>query len=98
MSPDRWIGLDLGGAKVYGVVLSGDEVVGEAKQKTPAQGGVEGVVAGLAAVIEELGGTSGLAGIGVGAPGAVDHQVGTVRGAPNLPGFADEVPLGPLLA
>ena len=94
---DRWVGLDLGGTKVYGVVLQGREVVGQAKVKTPPEGGVDGIVATLAAVVEELGGADGVAAIGVGAPGAVDNDAGTVRGAPNLPGFADEVPLARLL-
>ena len=39
-----YIGVDLGGTKIYGVLLKGAEVVAEAKIKTPTQGGPLAVV------------------------------------------------------
>ena len=92
-------GLDLGGTKVYGVVHHGDKVKADAKRKTPLEGGPAAVVETIAQVVKDLGGTSGIKGIGVGAPGAVDHEAGAVRQAPNLAGWKEnDVPLGPLLS
>jgi len=93
-----WIGIDLGGTKVFGVVLDGEQVTAEAKRKTPVAAGLDGVVDAIAGVVADLGGTHAAGGVGVGAPGVVDHERGTVRRAPNLPGFDDEVGLGPLLS
>jgi glucokinase len=93
-----WIGIDLGGTKVYGVVLHDGDVKAEAKRKTPVGGNADAVVDTIAAVVHELGGVRDVAGIGVGAPGVVDHPHGTIRRAPNLPGFDREVALGPMLS
>ena len=93
-----WIGIDLGGTKVYGVVVHGDKVKRDAKRKTPTQGGPGAVVDTIAGVVADLGGTEGIKAVGVGAPGPVDHEAGVVRQAPNLAGWQDaDVPLGPLV-
>jgi len=84
-----WIGVDLGGTKIYGVALDGDKVVAEGKRKTPTQGGPLAVVDAIAAVVAEVAGGQELAGVGVGAPGVVDPADGTVRSAPNLPGWME---------
>ena len=94
-----WIGIDLGGTKIYGVVVHGDKVKKDAKRKTPGEGGPAAVVDTIAAVIADLGGTDGIKGIGVGAAGPVDHEAGVVRQAPNLAGWQDtDVPLGSLVS
>ena len=94
-----WIGIDLGGTKVYGVVVQGEKVKKDAKRKTPLQGGPEAVVDTIAGVVADLGGTEGIKGVGVGAPGAVDHEAGVVRQAPNLAGWQEQnVPLGALVS
>jgi len=94
-----WIGVDLGGTKVYGVVLHGDKIKKDAKRKTPTSGGPDAVVETIAEVVADLGGTDGIKAIGVGAPGPVDHEAGVVRQAPNLAGWQDaNVPLGALLS
>ena len=93
-----WIGIDLGGTKIFGVVLEGHEVTAEAKRKTPVDAGPDGVVDTIAGVVQDLGGPDAAGGVGVGAPGVVDHERGTVRRAPNLPGFDDEVGLGALIS
>ena len=94
-----WIGIDLGGTKVYGIVLHGEKIKKDAKRKTPTQGGPAAVVDTIAGVIADLGGTEGIKGVGVGAPGPVDHEAGVVRQAPNLAGWQDtNVPLGDLVS
>src|SRR5207302_1805688 len=65
-----WIGIDLGATKVYGVVHHGDKVKAEAKRKTPSAGGPGAVVDTIVDVVKDLGGTDGVKGVGVGAPGA----------------------------
>ncbi len=87
------IGIDLGGTKIYGVVLDDGNVVREAKRKTPVRGGPMGVVDAIADVVSQLGGTDGVTGVGIGAPGAVD-ALGVVQRAPNLPGWDQPFPLG----
>src|SRR3977135_4179612 len=63
-----WIGIDLGGTKVFGVVLEGDEVTAEAKRKTPVGEGPEAIVATIAEVVQDLGGPDGAGGGGGGGP------------------------------
>jgi glucokinase len=94
-----WIGIDLGGTKVYGVVAQGEKVKADAKRKTPLEGGPAAVVETIVGVIGDLGGTDGIKGVGIGAPGAVEHEGGVVRQAPNLAGWQENnVPLGPLVS
>jgi glucokinase len=92
------IGVDLGGTKIFAVLVKGDEVARDAKRKTPQQGGPLAVVDAIAGVIDELGGTTGVDAVGVGAPGAVDVATGTVRQAPNLSGWHEPFGLGPALS
>lgn len=92
------IGIDLGGTKIYGVRLKGDEVVADAKVKTPVQGGPLAVVDAIAGVVASLGGVSGDDTVGVGAPGVIDVDKGVVRAAPNLPGWIEPFGLGPALS
>lgn len=97
-----WVGIDLGGTKVYAVALRGDEVVAEAKAKTPTQGGPLAVVDAIAALVAGLrtavpADAGSVAGVGVGAPGVVDAD-GMVREAPNLPGWLEPFALGEALA
>lgn len=93
-----WIGLDLGGTKVFGVVLQGDSIKHQAKAKTPQDGGPDAVIECLATVVEDLGGTKNVHGIGLGAPGLIDRERGILRHAPNLRAWVDNSPLGPALA
>ena len=84
-----WIGVDLGGTKIYGVVFDGEKVLAEGKVKTPRQGGPLAVVDAMAALVADLRGDTPIEGIGVGAPGVVDPREGTVRSAPNLSGWME---------
>jgi glucokinase len=82
-----WVGIDLGGTKIYAVVFDGTKVLAEGKAKTPTQGGPLAVVDAMAAVVRGLGPVDDVLGVGVGAPGVIDD--GTVQQAPNLPGWME---------
>jgi glucokinase len=97
-------GLDLGGTKIQAVVTDGTDVVlGRARRETPRSGGAEAVVFELAdalraalddAKVEPM----GISGVGVGAPGSIDAQSGTVVQVANIDGWDVPFPLGPALA
>ena len=84
-----WVGIDLGGTKIYAVVFDDGKVLAEGKAKTPTQGGPLAVVDAMAAVVRDLGAVDDLVGVGVGAPGVIDPGDGTVQQAPNLPGWME---------
>ncbi|MEN3271370.1 MAG: glucokinase [Actinomycetota bacterium] len=75
------VGIDLGGTKIQAVALDGTEVVAKKKIPTPPAGGVE-LPAAIAGVIEALGVTVDR--VGIGAPGVIDIDSGTIVRAPNL--------------
>ena len=94
------IGLDLGGANVYAIVMDGERVLGEAKLRTPATGDRTSVLDVLAAAVHQSREAAGVAesditGVGVGTPGVVID--GTVGGATNVPGFLERFALADLL-
>jgi glucokinase len=97
-------GVDLGGTKVQGVVVDQDGGrVGEARGRTPTEGGPAAVVAEIATVVKAAArdakmSARKLAGVGIGTPGLVDPATGQVSGAANLPGFEEPVPLEALVA
>jgi glucokinase len=84
-------GIDLGGTKIQAVVVDADgEVRGEARHPTPTQGGPADVAATMVTALKEAAEGAGvetgeLDGVGVGSPGKVDDEAGTVTGARNLP-------------
>ncbi|HVZ93266.1 MAG TPA: ROK family protein, partial [Phycisphaerales bacterium] len=84
-----YIGVDLGGTNMQIGVVVGDKVLGRCKHKTRAEEGskhvVDRIADGIRRACKEAGiGPDKLAGIGVGAPGAIDHRKGVVLEAPNL--------------
>jgi glucokinase len=97
-------GLDLGGTKIQAVVTDGEAtVLGQARSETPRQGGPEAVVGVLAetlrVALDDAGvEPMGLAAVGVGAPGSIDAETGTVVQVPNIEGWDRPFPLGPALA
>src|SRR4051812_1215364 len=97
-------GLDLGGTKIQAVVCDDEHrVLGQSRRETPQEGGPGDVVEALAGALEEAAADAGvqvskLEGVGVGSPGAVDAEAGTVAEASNLPGFGDPFPLAGALA
>lgn len=89
------VGLDLGGTKILaGVFNSSLECIATAKLSTKPQRGVDKVTERIARCIQDAADEADLslkqvAGVGIGAPGAVNFEDGTVIFAPNLPGWKD---------
>jgi len=89
------VGVDLGGTKVLaGVFKNSLECIGTAKVSTKAQRGVDKVIERVARCVQDAIDEADLSlkqigGIGIGAPGAVDFETGTVIFAPNLEGWKD---------
>ncbi len=100
-TPGPFIGIDLGGTNMQiGVVSADMKLLAGAKRKTKADEGLEAVLARMVSGIEEACETAKVplaevAGLGIGAPGAVDPEKGVVVEAVNL--RWDDVPLGDLL-
>lgn len=96
-------GIDLGGTKIQTVVVDADSnVLGQARHPTPTSGGPADVAAAMAAALREAAEAAGiepsaLNGVGVGSPGAIDADAGTVSGARNLPGWEGSYPLADAL-
>jgi glucokinase len=92
------VGVDLGGTKILsGIFKNPQECLGTAKLSTKSQRGVEAVIERVARCVQDAIDEADLslkqvAGVGIGAPGAVDFASGTVIFAPNLEGWKD-VPL-----
>src|SRR5262249_35473390 len=84
-------GIDLGGTKIQAAVVdAGGAVVGQSRLPTPTSGGPRDVADALTSALREAAEqagveTSALQGIGVGSPGMVDNEAGTVTSAKNLP-------------
>ena len=97
-------GVDLGGTKIQTVVLGArGKVLGEAREQTPTSGGPEAVTDAIARSMREAARAAGveppaLAGIGVGSPGEVDGEAGTVAQARNLPDWDEAFPFAGRLA
>jgi glucokinase len=84
-------GIDLGGTKIQAVIVDGDHAVrGEARVPTPTTGGPGDVAEAMAGALRQSAEAAGvetgeLEGVGVGSPGDVDAEKGTVTSARNLP-------------
>jgi glucokinase len=93
------VGIDIGGTKILATAIDGDDqIVASVRAATPLGG--EAVVAAAHAAVEELRGQlrgRPLASVGLGIPGQVDHDLGTVAHAVNL-GIGEAVAIGPALA
>lgn len=96
-------GVDLGGTKIQTVVTRDAQVVASSRTPTPRTGHpadvVEAVGASVESALEEAAvSMRELRAVGIGAPGAVDAEEGTVYAAANVPGFEGRVELGRLLS
>src|SRR5690349_15507884 len=95
---DYMVGVDLGGTKILaGVFNGGMECIGTSKFSTKSQRGIDAVVERISRAVQDAVDEADLslknvAGVGIGAPGAVDFGNGTVIFAPNMEGWKD-VPL-----
>jgi len=100
----RYGGIDLGGTKIQAVVVDeAHEVLGSARHPTPTTGGPADVALAMVGALREAlteGGVhpDDLTGVGVGSPGAVDEDTGSVTSARNLPDWEGTYPLGEKLA
>ena len=89
------VGVDLGGTKILsGVFDHSLDCVGTAKLSTKSQRGVDNVIERIARCAQDAVDEADLtfkqvAGVGIGAPGSVDFDSGTVLFAPNLEGWKD---------
>ncbi len=92
-------GVDLGGTKIQTVVVRSRRVVGQSRLSTPHTGPadvVHAIAETVTASLHEAGASLGdLSAIGIGSPGEIDAESGTVAKAANVPGFIDPFPLGP---
>lgn len=86
-------GIDLGGTKIEAVIVDArSAVLGSARRQTPQAGGPAAIAAEMAAAVKEAAAQAqidpgALEGVGVGAPGVVDPDAGTVSSARNLSGW-----------
>ena len=92
-------GIDLGGTKIQAIVLDDSHtVMGQARRPTPTEGGPQDVIDAMAEALTasaEAAGvkTNTLLGVGVGSPGEIDHEAGTVGNARNLPDWEEPFPV-----
>jgi glucokinase len=97
-------GIDLGGTKIEAIVVDPrNNVAGAARRPTPTAGGPQDVAAAMIEAMKEAAHTAGidsseLRGVGVGSPGIVDEETGSVTSARNLPGWNGRYELGARLA
>lgn len=96
-------GVDLGGTKIQAVVCDAEhQVLGEYRCPTPTEGGPPDVADAIAAAVRRAATDAGadpdqVTAVGVGAPGQIDIDEGTVTQARNLPDWDGSYALGPEL-
>jgi len=90
-------GVDLGGTKIQTVIVDPEgSVLGQCRIATPQDAGSQGVITAMVGSVQsalaDAGvGLSDLLGVGIGAPGQIDHDAGTVSHAGNLPDWLGTV-------
>jgi glucokinase len=95
----RYAGIDLGGTKIQAVVVDeAHEVLGSSRHPTPTTVGpadvVDAMVGAVHEALDEAGvGPGELTALGLGSPGAVDDEAGTVTSARNLPDWEGSYPV-----
>jgi glucokinase len=101
----RFGGIDLGGTKIQAIVMRDDDhsVLGQARSLTPHEGGPAAVVDALVACLLEAAHAANveigqLDGVGVGVPGEVNAQAGTLARATNLSEWERPFPLAAALS
>ena len=96
------VGVDVGGTKIQAVSVLAQKVEGTARVETPSTGAADvvlAIVSLVAAALKDAGAErSDLTAIGIGTPGEVDTDTGHVSRAGNVPGFEEDVALGPLVS
>jgi glucokinase len=101
-APSLTAGVDLGGTKIQTVVVVDQQVVGQSRHPTPRTNATDVMDEIVATIHEALDAAhrtpADLTGIGIGTPGTVDTASGHVSQSSNVPGFLDDVPLGPTVS
>lgn len=95
------IGIDIGGTNtVFGVVDKRGQIINQGSIKTAVHKEineyVDALVVGVQKIIDQVGGTSNIKGIGVGAPNG-NYFTGCIEFAPNLP-WKGVIPLAQMLS
>jgi len=96
------LGIDLGGTKILGAVVSSDHrILGRAKRPTPAREGGPAILEAMVACVDEALANAGLgrsdiAAAGIGSPGPLDPRAGIILFSSNL--NVKNYPIGPELA
>lgn len=84
----KYIGVDLGGTNVrVAIVTELGEILEEIKRPSLALEGPEAVLDNIVDIVKSFNDLSGVEGVGIGIPGPVDTEKGSVSLATNLPGF-----------
>lgn len=91
------VGVDVGGTKIQSVIGRSENIVGQHRLETP-QSGADDVAAAIIeaatkALAEADAEPTDVRALGLGVPGAIDTDAGTVSSSPNLPGFQDPDPV-----
>ncbi len=87
-------GVDLGGTKIQTIVVDDhDKVVASSRRATPTTGGPPDVARAIIGSLEDAARAGSidlgsLIGIGVGSPGEIDYERGTISEARNLPSWS----------
>src|SRR5215204_4165880 len=95
----RYGGIDLGGTKIQAVVVDEHhELLGSSRHPTPTSGGPADVALAIVGAMREASEQAGvgpgeLTAVGVGSPGVVADEEGTVTSARNLPDWEGSYPL-----
>jgi glucokinase len=102
VSPGLSVGLDIGGTKTLAVLLAPDGAV-LAQSRLATEQGATGVIDGAVRAVEGVTRQAGMpfsavTGVGVGVPGLVDADDGTVRHAVNLGLNGDPLDLAAMLS
>jgi glucokinase len=96
--------VDVGGTKIQSAAVRAEKVVGGHRTGTPLTGAKDVATAIGDAVGKALADAGAehadLTAVGIGAPGTIDTEAGTVSSSPNLPGFqeAEPVALGAMVS
>jgi glucokinase len=91
------IGIDVGGTKVQAAAMRSRRVAGGHRLATP-QSGADDVAAAIveatAKALAEAGAAlPDIGAVGIGFPGSIDRETGTVAHSPNVPGFKAREPI-----
>ena len=91
------VGVDVGGTKIQSAAVRAEKVVGGHRLMTP-QTGAKDVASAIADAIAKAQADAGaqpseLESVGMGVPGTIDSDGGTVASSPNLPGFQAAEPV-----